>query len=61
MCTQPVVAFTVFVVSALTDMLDGFIARRFHLSSEFGSFLDPVADKVCIMSHTMFMPTYTYC
>ncbi len=32
--------------SGLTDMLDGFIARRFHMVSEFGKALDPLADKL---------------
>ena len=32
--------------SGLTDMLDGFVARRFHMVSEFGKALDPLADKL---------------
>lgn len=37
-----------FVVAALTDWLDGWIARRFNQSSAFGAFLDPVADKLMV-------------
>ncbi|MBR5060266.1 MAG: CDP-alcohol phosphatidyltransferase family protein [Clostridia bacterium] len=33
------------VISALTDILDGWVARRFNMVSEFGKFIDPVADK----------------
>lgn len=36
----------IYVVSCLTDFLDGYLARKFKLSSPFGAFLDPVADKV---------------
>ncbi|MBP7598994.1 MAG: CDP-alcohol phosphatidyltransferase family protein, partial [Pseudoxanthomonas sp.] len=33
----------IFVLAAVTDWLDGWIARRYHLYSAFGAFLDPVA------------------
>lgn len=36
----------VLVISGLTDALDGFIARRFHVVSDFGKALDPLADKL---------------
>ncbi len=35
----------VFAFSAFTDILDGFIARRFNMITDFGKFIDPVADK----------------
>ena len=38
----------VFVFAALTDWLDGWIARRYDLTSAFGAFLDPVADKLMV-------------
>lgn len=37
---------TVLALSAATDVLDGFIARRFHMISDFGKALDPFADKL---------------
>ena len=46
-------AYTVsglFVIAAFTDFLDGFIARKFNLKSKFGAFLDPVTDKLMVMS-----------
>ena len=39
-------ASSIFVLASLTDFLDGFIARKYKLTSEFGAFIDPVADKV---------------
>lgn len=42
----PIYAVLVLVASGLTDMIDGFIARRFNQTSEFGKLLDPLADKL---------------
>lgn len=42
------VAVGVFVLAALTDWADGWIARRFKMSSRLGAFLDPVADKLMV-------------
>lgn len=41
-------AAMVFLAAALTDWLDGWIARRFNQESSFGAFLDPVADKLMV-------------
>ena len=41
-------AAAVFALASLTDWLDGWIARRFQLTSAFGAFLDPVADKLMV-------------
>lgn len=41
-------ATTVFVVAAITDWVDGYWARRYHQTSAFGAFLDPVADKLMV-------------
>ncbi len=43
-----VVCTILFVLAAITDWLDGYIARRYELSSRFGAFLDPVADKLMV-------------
>ncbi len=37
-----------FVAAAITDWLDGYIARKYSLTSRFGAFLDPVADKLMV-------------
>ena len=41
-------AAIVFVVAALTDLLDGYLARKLKLTTKFGAFLDPVADKIIV-------------
>ena len=41
-------AMELFVAAALTDWLDGYLARRLNQSSPFGAFLDPVADKLMV-------------
>ena len=43
-------AMTVFAVAAITDWLDGYLARKLGLASAFGAFLDPVADKLMVAS-----------
>jgi cardiolipin synthase len=45
-----VAAFLVFVFAGASDAVDGFIARRFDLRSELGSYLDPLADKALVNS-----------
>ena len=40
----------VFIIAGISDGLDGFIAKRFHLTSRLGSILDPLADKTLLVS-----------
>jgi CDP-diacylglycerol--glycerol-3-phosphate 3-phosphatidyltransferase len=46
--TRNITATVLFVVVALTDWLDGWLARRLNQTSAFGAFLDPVADKLLV-------------
>ncbi len=46
--TQNVVGTALFIVFALTDWADGYLARRLNMTSSFGAFLDPVADKFLV-------------
>ncbi len=39
---------TLYVVAALTDVLDGYLARKWQVTSKFGALLDPIADKVLL-------------
>ena len=43
-------AFVIFVAAGLSDAVDGFVAKRFDLRSELGSYLDPLADKALLIS-----------
>jgi cardiolipin synthase (CMP-forming) len=45
---QNLVATVIFIAAAVTDWLDGWIARKFNQTSAFGAFLDPVADKLMV-------------
>ncbi|PRC92614.1 CDP-diacylglycerol--glycerol-3-phosphate 3-phosphatidyltransferase [Solimicrobium silvestre] len=45
---QGVASTIIFIVAAVTDWFDGFLARRWNQTSAFGAFLDPVADKLMV-------------
>jgi CDP-diacylglycerol--glycerol-3-phosphate 3-phosphatidyltransferase len=52
---QNLVATAMFVVFALTDWLDGYLARRLNQMSSFGAFLDPVADKFLVCASLLVL------
>jgi cardiolipin synthase len=44
------VAFGLFVVAGLSDLVDGFLAKQFRMATELGAYLDPLADKAMLVS-----------
>jgi cardiolipin synthase len=44
------IAFALFLLAGISDGVDGFLAKRFHMKSELGAYLDPLADKALIVS-----------
>ncbi|MBR0940738.1 cardiolipin synthase [Bradyrhizobium japonicum] len=48
--SQMEVAFAVFLIAGVSDAVDGFLAKRFNMTSELGALLDPLADKALLVS-----------
>ena len=53
--TRNLIATVLFIVVALTDWLDGWLARRMNQTSSFGAFLDPVADKFLVSAALLIL------
>jgi cardiolipin synthase len=54
------IALAIFVAAGLSDGIDGFLARRFDMKSALGAYLDPIADKLMLMSSYLFLAIPSY-
>lgn len=45
-----IIAFVIFCIATITDKLDGTIARKYNMITDFGKFMDPIADKLLVCS-----------
>ena len=59
--TFSLVAGIIFTVASITDFLDGYIARKNHLVTDFGKFMDPLADKCLTTAAFIYMVTDHVC
>ena len=55
------IAAAVFVVAYFTDMLDGYIARKYNLITDFGKLMDPMADKLLTAAAMIMLTAYGLC
>jgi len=54
------IALAIFVAAGISDGVDGYLARRFDMRSALGAYLDPIADKLMLMSSYLFLAIPSY-
>ena len=57
-CTMRVIAVVLALLAGLTDLLDGYLARKYHWISDFGALMDPLADKIFVTGTMLIAVEY---
>ena len=57
-CTMRIVAVALALLAGLTDLLDGYLARKYHWISDFGALMDPLADKIFVTGTMLIAVEY---
>lgn len=55
---SPLICASIFIIAAITDWFDGYLARRLGQATRFGAFLDPVADKVMVATALVLVSSH---
>lgn len=54
------IAYSLAIIGGLTDLFDGYLARKYHWESDFGRLIDPLADKLFVMATFAMLVEYAY-
>ena len=58
--TKMIIIGVLFIISSITDFLDGYLARKYNNVSDYGKLMDPIADKVSVNSVLIILSAYGY-